>query len=157
MLLFLAYPWLHAGSHDLLLYQHRARCTLGASCLPFISTEYTSATVCVCELAGHEGRSYFLGGWLSASRLCVLWMCLHEYVSLFMCVSVSWLSRGIRSQASLSRDSGGLSLQRGTKARYASLPANGGNPVYMAGSALAGLLANTRAWCSHRLPPPMQV
>ncbi len=31
---------MHAGSRDLLLYQHRARCTLGVSCLPFISTGY---------------------------------------------------------------------------------------------------------------------
>lgn len=50
---------MHAGSRDLLLYQHRARCTLGASCLPFISTGYTDVGVGLCA------------SWWICARVCV--------------------------------------------------------------------------------------
>lgn len=85
ILLFLARPWLHAGSRDLLLYQHRARCTLGASCLPFIRTGYRDVgfCLCVCVSTGHGGRSYFFGvpDWARAAyalRIARMWIC--EYV-----------------------------------------------------------------------------
>jgi len=139
---------MHAGSRDLLLYQHRARCTLGASCLPFISTEATEMQawcVCICRT---WWRIIFFG--CATER--------EQNVS--MCVFVCW-QVFVRAEGAdpkpLPGDLGSLSLQRTTRARHASEPAKVGNPVYMEGAALAGPVANTRAWHLHLLPPPMEV
>lgn len=61
---------MHAGSHDLLLYQHKARCTLGASSLPFISTG-CRLCACICRTQGQI--IFFVGGvhdWTGADCEC---------------------------------------------------------------------------------------
>lgn len=166
---------MHAGSRDLLLYQHRARCTLGASCLPFISTGYTDvgvglcaswwicARVCVCAcLPDTEADRIFFG--CSIEREQIACRCLHQCGYANMCVFVSWQSvdvcvresRGIISQAS-PRGLRGPITSKGHEGQQRQPVRQGGNPVDVAGPALARLVANTGAWRSHRLPPPMPV
>lgn len=137
ILLFLARPWLHAGSCDPLLYQHRARCTLGDSCLPFISPGYRDASL-VCVLAacvyfsGHTGRSYFMGVWLSASRLCVC-RCADVPAWMRICVNFGPGER-VWAQGSgpkpLPGESGGLSLQRATGLAVPASPPRGKSCLY---------------------------
>ena len=158
---------MHAGSCDLLLYQHRARCTMGASCLPFISVGYRDVSllsvlqlVCICRTRGPviffwvpdwAGADYVFVGAPSVNvntRICV-WV----FVSWHVCMceqrdQIPSLSLGTR---------GGLSLQRGRGARYASLPAKGEILFMWRGLAWQEQAANTRAWHFHRLPPPGQV
>lgn len=166
---------MHAGSRDLLLYQHRARCTLGASCLPFISTGYTDvgvglcaswwicARVCVCAcLPDMEADRIFFG--CSIEREQIACRCLHQCGYANMCVFVSWQSvdvceresRGIISQAS-PRGLRGPITSKGHEGQQRQPVRQGGNPVDVAGPALARLVANTGTWRSHRLPPPMPV
>lgn len=166
---------MHAGSRDLLLYQHRARCTLGASCLPFISTGYTDvgvglcaswwicARVCVCAcLPDTEADRIFFG--CSIEREQIACRCLHQCGYANMCVFVSWQSvdvceresRGIISQAS-PRGLRGPITSKGHEGQQRQPISQGGNPVDVAGPALARLVANTGTWRSHRLPPPMPV
>lgn len=166
---------MHAGSRDLLLYQHRARCTLGASCLPFISTGYTDvgvglcaswwicARVCVCAcLPDTEADRIFFG--CSIEREQIVCRCLHQCGYANMCVFVSWQSvdvceresRGIISQAS-PRGLRGPITSKGHEGQQRQPIRQGGNPVDVAGPALARLVANTGTWRSHRLPPPMPV
>lgn len=166
---------MHAGSRDLLLYQHRARCTLGASCLPFISTGYTDvgvglcaswwiwARVCVCAcLPDTEADRIFFG--CSIEREQIACRCLHQCGYANMCVFVSWQSvdvceresRGIISQAS-PRGLRGTITSKGHEGQQRQPVRQGGNPVDVAGPALARLVANTGTWRSHRLPPPMPV
>lgn len=139
--LFLTCPWMSDGSNDLLLYQHRARCTMGAYSLAFICTGSRDVSVfCVCVCI-----------WVSESTLQV-----HECEYVCICVLASaCVCRGIRSQ-SLSLGTLGPALQRAARVCYASMPAKVGNPVYVAGAALAGQVANARVWHLHVLPPPMQ-
>lgn len=117
---------MHAGSRDLLLYQHRARCTLGASCLPFISTGYTDvgvglcaswwicARVCVCAcLPDTEADRIFLGARLSESRLRV-GACINVdmRICVYLCPGKVWMCVRERAEGSypkpLPGDSGGL-------------------------------------------------
>lgn len=166
---------MHAGSRDLLLYQHRARCTLGAFCLPFISTGYTDvgvglcaswwicARVCVCAcLPDTEADRIFFG--CSIEREQIACRCLHQCGYANMCVFVSWQSvdvceresRGIISQAS-PRGLRGPITSKSHEGQQRQSVRQGGNPVDVAGPALARLVANTGTWRSHRLPPPMPV
>lgn len=167
---------MHAGSRDLLLYQHRARCTLGASCLPFISTGYTDVSVGLCasrwirapvfvcvHVCQTRRQIVFFSG-CSIGREQIACRCLHQCGHANMCVFVSWQSvdvceresRGIISQAS-PRGLGGPITSKGHEGQQRQPVRQGGNPVDVAGPALARLVANTRAWRSHRLPPPMPV
>lgn len=134
ILLFLAQTWMHAGSCDPLLYQHRARCTLGASCLPFISPGYRDVSLlCVfaaCVYLLDTGLDHILWvlDWARADYAFVgarMW--LHECEYANMCVFLSWqvcVSRGIRSQAS-PRGVRGPVTSKGRGARCASQPAKG--------------------------------
>lgn len=136
---------MHAGSCDPLLYQHRARCTLGASCSPFISpgsrdVSLVYVCMCVCVFAGHGGRSYFLGAWLSAGADYMFvgaWMWLDECEYANVCVFLSWqacASRGIGSQAFpwRVRGLGGVAVtSKGLGAHCASRPAKGGEILFM--------------------------
>lgn len=125
--LFLAHPWMHAGSRDLLLYQHRARCTLGASCLPFISTGYTDVSVGLCAARWiHTGVFvcvhvcqtrrqivFFLGARLSERRLRV-GACINVdmRICVYLCPGKVWMCVRERAEGSypkpLPGDSGGL-------------------------------------------------
>ncbi|TNN70427.1 hypothetical protein EYF80_019304 [Liparis tanakae] len=79
----------------------------------------------------------------------------HTRMNVPMCVLLaSVCDRRDRIPSLSPGDPGSLSLQRATGARSASLPAKGGNPVYVAPASL-GRTRNTTA--SHRLPPHMQV
>lgn len=123
--LLLARPWMHAGSRDLLLYQHRARCTLGASCLPFISPGCRDVSlVCVGLLDTGEDHIFWVLDWAGADYV----FCGYACTNVNMCVFVSWqsvcVSGGIRSQAS-PRGLGEPVTSKGHGARYASLAAKG--------------------------------
>lgn len=123
---FLAPSWMCAGSVDPLLYHHRARCSLGASRVAFISAGCTDA-----GLRGFAGRgtgSYFTAARLSLSRFRVCW---GGYGCMNMCGFMSWrLCEGSDPQKGPSGYSGGLSLQRAAGRRDAGQPPRrGGNPV----------------------------
>lgn len=153
---------MHAGSCDPLLYQHRARCTLGASRVPFISPSCKDASLCV--FAGHGTGSYFTATWLSPSRF---WsspvrICLHKYVCIYVLATVcegsdpqhpsppspSLLPWRIRWPVT--------SKGRGaTRRQPARPPAKGGEILFAAGPRLAGAAADATAWLSLG-PPPRQ-
>jgi len=122
----------HSGSFLLALYQHwLQRCESGP---------------CVCWT-----RVWVVFS-LEADYVFCRCACTHE------CAYVCPAGKCVWSEGSdpkpLPRGPVSLSLQRPTGARSASLPAKGGNPVYVA-PASHGRTRNTTA--SHRLPPHMQV
>lgn len=83
--------------------------------------------------------------------------CACAYVK--MCMFVFWqmcMSKGIRSQASPGGTQGACHF-KGPWGPLCQPTRQGGNPVYVAGPHLAEPVANTTAWCLHRLSPPMQV
>lgn len=162
ILLFLARPWLHAGSCDPLLYQHRARCTLGDSCLPFIIPGYRDASL-VCVLAAcvrfldtQEDHILWVYDWARADYVFAVWMCLHECEYVWISVLANRCEH--RDQVpSLSQGSQGACHFKGPQGSPCQPARQGGNPVYMARPRLARPVANTTLWHLHRLPPPRQV
>lgn len=149
---------MHSGSFLLALYQHRLhRCRCRFVC--FLVD--MRACLCVCMSARHGGRSYFFWVLDWARADC---RCLHQCGYANMCVFVSWQSvdvceresRGIISQAS-PRGLRGPITSKGHEGQQRQPVRQGGNPVDVAGPALARLVANTGTWRSHRLPPPMPV
>lgn len=154
---------MHAGSCDPLLYQHRARCTLGASCLPFISPGCRDVSL-LCVLAAcvyllDTGLDHILWvlDWARADYAFVgarMWLRECEYVCIFVLASVCEQRDQIPS---LSQGSQGACYFKGPRGSLCQPARQGGNPVYVAGPRLAGPVANTTAWRLHRLPPPRQV
>lgn len=130
---------MHSGSFLLALYQPwLQRCKSG---------------LCVCVFAGHGGRSYFLGAWLSAGADYTfvgarMWPDECEYAN--ACVFLSWqvcASRGIGSQAvpwGVGGAGGVAVTSKGLGAHCASRPAKGGEILFM----WRGL-----AWQDRRLTP----
>lgn len=132
---------MHSGSFLLALYQ------------PWLPRCKSGPCVYVCVFAGHGGRSYFLGAWLSAGADYTfvgarMWPDECEYAN--ACVFLSWqacASRGIGSQA-FPWGVGGLRgvavTSKGLRAHCASRPAKGGEILFM----WRGL-----AWQDRRLTP----
>lgn len=150
---------MHSGSFLLALYQHRLhRCRCRFVC--FLVD--MRACLCVCMSARHGGRSYFFWvlDWARADCVSVpasMWIC--EYVCICVlakCGCVWEREQRDHSQAS-PRGLRGPITSKGHEGQQRQPVRQGGNPVDVAGPALARLVANTGTWRSHRLPPPMPV
>lgn len=151
---------MHSGSFLLALYQHRLhRCKCRFVC--FLVDMRACVRVCAC-LPDTEADRIFFG--CSIEREQIACRCLYQCGYANMCVFVSWQSvdvceresRGIISQAS-PRGLRGPITSKGHEGQQRQPVRQGGNPVDVAGPTLARLVANTGAWRSHRLPPPMPV
>lgn len=105
---FLAQSWTHAGSGDPFLYQHRARCTLGASQCPLSAP---AAQTQVCVDSPDTDHILQLPDWAWADS----GVCRRGYACINMCVFMCWrlcVRDQIHEPSLLPRESGGLSLQR---------------------------------------------
>lgn len=129
---------MHAGSHDLLLYQHKARCTLGASSSPFISAGHWLCE-CICRTQGQIIFISFFRGvggpWLNRSRL---WMHQCEY----FCFGTSMQAGAVGSDPrpvpldsymGVGGGGGGVTSKGPQRPPHASATAKVGNPVYVKG------------------------
>lgn len=158
ILLFLAHPRMHAESFDLFHYQHRARCTLGASCLAFISTGYRDVSmvgVCICPTWCKIFIYFFfldMYDWAGADCECM---------NVDMCTFLSWQPYEWAQGSDPKRlpgDPGGAFTSKDCKGLLFQHARQGGEILFMcSGAALAEPAAKTRAWHLHIPRPAMQV
>ncbi len=139
----------HSGSFLLALYQPwLQRCKSGLC-----------VAACVYLLDMGIDHIFWVRDWAQADYVFAhvdvpAWMWIRKYVCICVLASVCEQRDQIPS---LSQGTQGACHFKGTWGPLCQPARQGGNPVYVAGTRLAGPVANTTAWRLHRLPPPRQV